>query len=156
MGCSRILDMVYESEESPSMFTQAQIWLHTLICPSCAQEIERYEVSRNILREDFFPPSPGFEDSIMALIACEEEQPEMEETFVSPGGISTKGWIIAGLIILVSLATVFFGLDFKNLVSETGMSFLLPIGITVGIVVTTYGAFFIGSHLKDFSERFGL
>jgi hypothetical protein len=36
------------------------------------------------------------------------------------------------------------------------MSFLLPVGITFGIVLTSYGALFIGSHLEEFSERFGL
>jgi hypothetical protein len=148
------MDMVYESEDS--LFNQIQIWMHTLICPTCAQEIERYEVSRAIMREDFFPPSPGFEDSIMAMIAAEEEQAQAEEIFAVPGGISTRGWVISGLIILVSLATAFFGLDFQNLASETGMSFLLPVGITVGIILTTYGALFIGSHLKELTERFGL
>ena len=154
MDCSRIMDMVYESDDS--LLNQIQVWLHTLVCPACAQEIERYEVSRSILREDFFPLPPNLEDSIMALAAAENEQPGAEEIFASPGGISTRAWVIAGLIILVSLATVFFGLDFKKLVSETGMSFLLPVGITVGTVVTVYGAFFIGSHLKELTERFGL
>ena len=160
MDCSRILDMVYESEEpaisGQPLFNQVQIWLHTLLCPSCAQEIERFEVSKAIMREDFFPSSPGFENSIMALIAAEEEQSQSEEIYAVPGGISTRGWIISGLIILISLATVFFGLDFQNLASETGISFLLPVGITVGIVLTTYGALFIASHLKELSERFGL
>jgi hypothetical protein len=36
------------------------------------------------------------------------------------------------------------------------MSFLLPVGITVGIVLTSYGALFIGGHLKELSERFRL
>ena len=159
MNCSKIMGMVYESSgsyagNSMPLFSQMQIWLHTLICPNCAQEIERFEVIKSVMREDFFPASPGFEDSIMARIATEEEQ--TEDIYAIPGGISTRGWVISGLIILLSLATAFFGLDFQNLASETGMSFLLPLGITVGIVLTTYGALFIGSHLKELSERFGL
>jgi len=162
MSCSRILDMVYEysesdplSEESMPLFYQIQVWLHTIVCPNCAQEIERFEVSKAIMREDFFPPSPCLEDSIMARVAAEERERE-EETYAIPGGLSTRGWIIAGLIVLVSLATAFFGFDFQNLANETGMSFLLPVGITIGIVLTTYGALFIGSHLKELTERFGL
>jgi hypothetical protein len=107
------------------------------------------------MREDFFPLSPGLEDSIMSMVA-EEEQQEGEENYAVPAGLSMRGWVIAGLIILVSLATTFFGLDFHKLAIEKGMSFLLPVGITVGIVLTVYGAFFIGSHLKELSERFGL
>ena len=163
MSCSKILDMVYEysgndplSEDSMPLLNQIQVWLHTIICPNCAQEIERFEVSKAVMREDFFPPSPGLEDSIMARAAAEEKELETEEIYAVPGGLSTRGWVIAGLVILVSLATSFFGLNFQNLADETGMSFLLPVGITIGIVLTTYGALFIGSHLKELTERFGL
>jgi hypothetical protein len=166
MNCSKILDMACETDDfrtsgshasgSIPLLNQIQIWLHTLYCPGCARKIERFEDGRTILREDFFPPSPGLEDSIMAMVADEKEHQEMEESYAVPGGISTRGWVISGIIILVSLATAFFGLDFQKLATETGISFLLPVGITVGIVLTTYGALFIGSHLKELSERFGL
>jgi hypothetical protein len=157
MNCSRILDTVYEYPrgEMP-LLLQAQVALHSIFCPDCAQEIERFEVCRDIFREDFFPPSPGLEDSIMAMIAAETEKTPEEESFAVPGGLSTRGWVIAGVIILVSLVTAFFGLDFNRIAIEAGMSFMLPVGITIGIVLTTYGAFFIGSHLKELSERFGL
>jgi hypothetical protein len=136
--------------------------LHLLLCPDCAQEIERFEVTRDILYNDFLPLSPDFEDSIMARIVAEEEIAAFDgeempaNTLAIPGGISTRGWVIAGLITLVSLGTVFFGLDFEKVAHAAGMSFLLPVGITIGIVLTAYGALFIGSHLKELSERFGL
>ena len=177
MSCSRILDMVYEYSEndhgtensgilgfgtsgsgtvgSMSFLNQIQVWLHTIVCPNCACEIERFETSKAVMREDFFPSSPGFENSIMAMLEA-EEQTKMEEAYVVPGGLSTRGWVIAGFIILVSLTTAFFGLDFQKLANETGISFLLPVGITIGIVLTTYCALFIGSHLKELTERFGL
>ena len=158
------MDLVYEysggdcgREDPMPLFCQIRIWLHTMICPACAQEIERYQVTRDILREDFFPPSPELEDVIAAKIAAEEDiQAEAEESYAAAGGLSFRGWAIAGLIILVSLATSFFGLDFQKVADESGISFLLPAGITIGIVLTTYGAFFIGSHLKELSERFDL
>jgi hypothetical protein len=156
------MDLVYEysgeeaGEYTMPLFTQIQIWLHTFFCPACANEIQRYELTRDIMRHDFFPLSPNLEDSIMAKIAAEEEHAEILAPHVIPGGLSTRGWVITGLIIFISLATVFFGLDFQKLADETGMSFLLPVGITIGIFLTTYGALFIGSHLKEFSERFGL
>ena len=171
MNCSKVLDMVYEysggdpdREDPMPLLNQIQIWLHTIICPACAQEIERYQVTRDIMREDFFPSSPELEDVIMARIAGEEEL-NAQEPFavngaavadIAAGGLSFRGWAIAGLIILISLATSFFGLDFQKVADETGISFLLPVGITIGIVLTTYGAFFIGSHLKELSERFDL
>ena len=166
MNCSKVLDMVYEysggdpdREDPMPLLNQIQIWLHTIICPACAQEIERYQVTRDIMREDFFPSSPELEDAIMARIAGEEEldaQGSFTTGDAAAGGLSFRGWAIAGLIILISLATSFFGLDFQKVADETGISFLLPVGITIGIVLTTYGAFFIGSHLKELSERFDL
>jgi len=155
MNCSKILDMVYE-EEQMTLFDQIQVWLHTLVCQNCAQNIQILENSRIIMKEEFFPASPMLEDSIMARIVIEAEQAEAETAGVIPGGISTRGWIVAGLVIFVSIAIAFFGFDFQNAAREWGMSFMLPLGITIGIVLTTYCAFFIASHLKEFSERFGL
>jgi hypothetical protein len=156
------MDMIYHysgneygSEDSIPLLDQIQIGLHTFFCQGCAQQIERFEMTRRIMHIDFFPPSPYLEDSIMTKIAAEEEYTEMSN-YAIPGGLSTRGWIITGLIIVLSLTTVFFGLDFQKLANETGMSFLLPIGITIGIVLTSYGAFFIGSHLKELTERFDL
>jgi hypothetical protein len=174
MSCTKILDKVYEyageephSESSMPLLVQLQVGFHLLICPDCAQAVERFEVTRDILRYDFLPPSPGFEDLVMARIAAEEgaslaafeEIDAIEETgpgALIPGGLSTRGWVIAGLVMLLSLATAFFGLDFNKVALDAGMSFLLPVGITIGIVLTSYGALFIGSHLKELSERFGL
>ncbi|MCL2067832.1 MAG: peptidoglycan-binding protein [Treponema sp.] len=158
MKCSKILDTVYEysGEESIPLLLHIQVALHTLFCQNCAREINRFYLCRNILREDFLPPSPGLEDSIMARIAALGELQEAEETFEIPGGLTTRGWIITGFVILVSLVTAFFGLEFNNIAGEAGKSFMLPMGITIGIVLTSYGALFIGSHLKELSERFGL
>jgi hypothetical protein len=159
MSCAKILDTVYEYSggESMPLLQQIRIGLHLLVCPACVQEVERYEVARDILRSDFLPPAPAFEDPVMAIIAAETgESLEAEEAIELPGGLSTRGWVIAGLIILVSLATVFFGMDFNKVAIAAGMSFMIPVGITIGIVLTSYGAFFIGSHLKELSERFGL
>jgi hypothetical protein len=155
MSCAKILDIVYEQEDM-SLFNRIRVGLHLLVCPDCAQEIERFEVCRDIMRNDFMFPTPDLEDTVMSMISAEEgEIAEAQETEV-PGGFSIKGWIIAGIIMLVSLATLFFGLDFNKVVLVAGMSFTIPIGITIGIVLTSYGALFIGSHLKMLSERFNL
>jgi hypothetical protein len=163
MNCGKILDIVYEysadeadTENSMPLLYQMQVWIHTFLCQDCARKIGYLDEARSVLREDFYQytaGSPGFEDSIMAKISAEEEP---QNFYTTPGGVSTRGWIITGLIILVSLATAFFGFDFRSMATEYGISFMLPMGITIGIVLTTYGAFFIGSHLKVLSERFGL
>jgi hypothetical protein len=70
--------------------------------------------------------------------------------------VSFRGWVITGFVVLVSLTTSLFGMDFVRMIPEVASSFLLPIGITIGVVVTVYGALFIGSHLKELSDRFRL
>jgi hypothetical protein len=170
MNCAKIMDNVYEYwggdqriEGSIPLLVQLRVGIHLLVCPDCAQELERFEVTRDILRNDFLPVSPGLEDSIMSSIAAEAgetlaepEAGEIANGVAVPGGLSTRGWVIAGLIVLISLATAFFGMEFNKVALDAGMSFLLPVGITIGIVLTSYGALFIGSHLKELSERFGL
>jgi hypothetical protein len=150
MRCDQVLEKVYEysNGENPMPFiTRIRIGLHIITCPDCAQELERFEVCREI----FYDESPAPD---MALLDHEEDELAKTEGADNPGGFSTRGWIIAGLMMLVSLATAFFGLDFNKVALEMGMSFMLPIGIIIGIILTCYGALFIGSHLKEFTERF--
>jgi hypothetical protein len=161
MNCERVLEKVYEMDDSMSLLTRIRIGLHIITCPDCAQEVERFEVCRDILRNDFFPTSildaaPSLEDTVMAMAAAEEDNAMEQESVEISGGFSTRGWVIAGLVMLVSLATIFFGLDFNKVAVASGMSFMIPIGITIGMALTCYGALFIGSHLDEFTERFGL
>ena len=164
MSCAKILDIVYEQQENMSLFNRIRVGMHLLVCPDCAQEVERFEVCRDILQNDFMYPAPDLEDAVMAMISAEEaanaaaNAAEIAEAMDAevPGGFSIRGWIIAGIVMLVSLATVFFGMEFNKVALIAGMSFTIPIGITIGIALTSYGALFIGSHLKDLSEKFGL
>ena len=155
MNCTRILDKVYEHEKMP-LLMRIQIGLHLLVCSDCAEKIERYELCRDIMRSEFLPPDPDFEDTVMAMIAAGEDELVKTEENAVPGGFSIRGWVIAGLVMLISMVTAFFGLDFNKVALASGMSFLIPIGITIGIILSSYGALFIGSHLKELSERFGL
>jgi len=157
MSCSKILGMVYE-DDNISLLNHLQIGFHAFFCTDCAGKIELYHAARASMKKDFFP-SLDIEDSVMARISREienEENIEEEAAYPVPGVPTTRGWVIAGIILVVSLVTAFFGFDFKRLASESGMSFMLPMGITIGAILTVYCALFIGSHLKEFSERFGL
>jgi len=160
MKCEKAIDLIFEYHREPApLLTALQIGLHLFFCPECARMNERLEASQDILNEDFFPPAPDLEDTIMQKIAAEDcliYDTQNAETSAVPGGLSTRGWVIAGLIILVSLASAFIGMEFNNIAHTAGISFLLPVGLTIGVVLTSYGAFFIGSHLKELSKRFGL
>jgi len=156
VNCKKCLDMFYEDDDM-NLFNQIRVGIHAFFCSQCSNEIQKYENARAVMKEDFFLSAPEIENALMARISLEiPDEEEQSELNAVPGVISTRRWVIAGIILMVSLVTAFFGLDFKNLASESGMSFMLPMGITIGIIVTTYGALFIGSHLKELSKRFGL
>jgi hypothetical protein len=170
MNCYDIMDKVYEYSggEPMPLLLRIRIAAHIFFCPGCAREFEQFQVTRDILRNDFLPPAPDIEEPVMIQIMKEtaelSEYPEEDSIFgevftgaqAAADGVSFRRWVVTGLIMLFSLSTSFFGLDFSRLAAAEGISFLLPVGITVGAVVTCYGALFIGSHLKELSERFGL
>jgi hypothetical protein len=180
MTCHEAIDKIVESsgEEPLPLLIQLRIFAHLLFCRDCAEKAEQFEALLNIMRADFFPPPPALEDLIMAKLEAGAEAGEAPvfpgmtpgaaepiESFLSesgpkgrmtPGGLPTMGWVIAGFFILVSLSTSFFGMDFIKVANAQGPSFLLPVGLTIGAVLTGYGALFIGSHLKELSARFRL
>jgi len=160
MSCERILDKVYEQDDMSlrdmPFFDRIYVSLHLFVCPDCAEKVRRFELSAEILRDDFLPPSPELENAVMAAIAEDAEAPEADEAAAFAGGFSFRGWVVAGLGLLVSLTTIFLGMSFNNVAYAAGGSLMIPIGITVGIVLTCYGALFIASHLKRLSQRFGL
>ncbi|MDR1904136.1 MAG: hypothetical protein LBQ88_17855, partial [Treponema sp.] len=150
--CREIRDKIIESsgDEDISLFVQIHIFLHILFCRDCAEKAKNFEVLRNIMKTDFFPPSPELVETIMAKLPKGEDEEAAEFPGMAagvPGGVSTLGWVIIGFFILISLATSFFGLGFSKVASAEGPSFLLPAGLTIGAVLTGYGALFIGSHL---------
>jgi len=157
MKCNNALDAVYQMEDTVPLWTRLNLAFHIIVCGSCAARLQTYEEARSLLRTNFFPPSPDFTVAIMNRIYREAADAETEdEQIFEIGGFSTKGWIIAGMVMLVSLATVFFGQDFVSIARDQGSSFLLPLGLITGMAITGYGALFIGSHLKELSERFKL
>jgi hypothetical protein len=155
MDCHNVMDTIYEYEkDNPLPFLlQMRIWFHLLFCPDCSREIRNLRNIEEIMRTDFLPASPGFEDILMERLYAEDEVARDTD---APAGFSLRLWVIIGFFVLLSLSSSFFGMNFVEIADSEGLSFLLPVGLTVGMVVTCYGALFIGSHLKELSSRFRL
>jgi hypothetical protein len=156
MKCDNAMNLIYDADEPLSLKQRFCLAFHILFCGHCAARLDHYEQARYALRTSFFPPAPDLGGSIMERINCiyEETDQDAEPVFDIPGGVPTRGWVIVGFIVLLSLATLFLGSDFTAVALDQGSSFLVPLGLTIGIVLTSYGALFIGSHLKELSERF--
>jgi hypothetical protein len=164
MNCREIMNKMYEYEgdESAPLFGRFWVWLLCHLCPRCAEEFERYRKAREALTDGLFvfdAENFGYlEDAIMArVLGKREESPEFAgEMPEGEAGISFRAWIITGVAVFLSFTCLFFSLDFARIAASGDLSFLLPMGITIGLVLSVYGAIFIGSHLKELSEKFGL
>ena len=149
------MDTVYESEKDTPLplLTQIQIGLHVLFCSGCAAELRNLRCLEDLMKSDFFPPSPDLEELLMERLY---QETVMEQKTDAPAGFSFRLWVIIGFFMLFSLLSSFFGMDFVEIADSEGLSFLLPVGLTIGMIVTCYGALLIGSHLKELSTRFRL
>jgi hypothetical protein len=160
IDCHTAMDFMYgdENDGSLSILSQLQLRVHFLLCPNCANEQKRLLLLKEIMSSDFLPASPGFEEKLMGRLSeASHFYNEIDaEEKITPPGFSLRGWVVTGFFILLSLSSTFFGMNFNEIVNAEGASFLIPVGLTVGIVVTCYGAMFIGSHLNELSSRFGL
>jgi len=155
MDCLRAIDIIMESErDDPLPFVmQIRFDLHLLFCPACSMELKKLKSMEEILRTEFLPEPPNFSDPIMEQLLEEVDHIERVDDHA---GFSFRSWVIIGFFLIISLSSSYFGLNFTQIASSEGSSFLLPVGITVGLVLTGYGALFIGSHLKELSERFDI
>ena len=155
MNCQDVMNVFFESEKDSSLpiLTQIRLGFHLLFCPDCAFEQKNLQFLKEIMETDFFPPAPELEDHLMIRIHAEAA---LEGGTGHAVGFSFRGWVIIGFFMLLSLASSFFGMNFIKIANAEGLSFLLPVGLTIGMVLTCYGALFIGSHLKELSARFGL
>jgi hypothetical protein len=153
--CPAVMDSMYESEKDEPLpvLRRIQLGLHLFICPGCAEAMRNFRRVEEIMKADFFPLAPDFGDLLMERL-YKDNSIKMETD--APAGFSFRFWVIAGFFVLLSLSSSFFGMNFIEIADAEGLSFLLPVGITIGMVVTCYGALFIGSHLKELSSRFRL
>ena len=163
MDCRAVMDNLCLSDNLSDkadflpLFTRLRIEIHLLFCPNCARELKNLRQLEAVMKTDFFPPCPDFEEPVMERLLEEiGEEIGVEGKNDAPAGFSLRGWVLIGFFMLLSLSSSFFGISFGEIANKEGLSFLLPVGITIGIVLTCYGALFIASHLKELSSRFGL
>ena len=155
MDCQTVMNTAYEADKdnSLSILAQVRLSLHLFSCSACAGELKNLRRVEEIMKTDFLPPSPDFANILMERLY---EESAMEREIAAPAGVSFRGWVIIGCFVFISLSSAFFGGNFIHIANVGGSSFLVPVGITIGVVLTCYGALFIGSHLKELSTRFGL
>jgi hypothetical protein len=154
MKCDEKLDKILctDDDTTLSLFMRLQFYIHTFFCDHCRFVIHQYEDSAELMRNNFFYDTPDMSDNIMYQILNNEsisKDTEIHEW------ISFKKWIIAGCIIVVSLVSAFFGFNFNEVASSTDSSYMLSIGLVIGLIVSIYGLLFIGTQMKQLRHFFG-
>ncbi|MDR0910474.1 MAG: hypothetical protein LBM77_11995 [Spirochaetaceae bacterium] len=128
--------------------------IHSLFCTNCARELYVEESLKELSFSDMFfsetPLESNLEDIIMAKVSLE---PYMNE---ASHEISYRRWIVSGLVVLFSFALGIYGLGLHSTPVFEETTYLMATGITIGIIISVYAALFIGSHVKELSERFHL
>ena len=150
--CQTYMDILYDSTEDAAFFLKVWMIAHALLCPRCAAEKHKLAIAKRLMHQSFMPSAPDITNAVMASI--HSKRYIKDESFVE--SYSLRIWTIAGVFILCSLAAAFFGSDFNFIAKSSGFSFLLPIGIVIGGVITAYGAFFVVSNLDKLCQKFGL
>lgn len=120
--------------------------LHLMSCPSCREEFERSEAAIASYRRAFgaeASPSGGSDDLEERIMAAVRLLPPPKRS----GGL--RNWILVGLVIALSMALIPFGDDFNAIKALFGTSYTLPLMLVLGIVITLYGAVFIGTHMAE-------
>ena len=155
LDCDEVMDKIYESsgDDLVPLLQKLRISFHLFFCVRCSEKMRKLEMIKEIPQSQLFPPSPSFEEIVMDRLAGDFLEDELRGT-EAPGAFSFRSWVIIGFIILISLATSFFGIDIIRVAFGQDSSYLIPLGITVGIVLTGYGAFFIASNLEELREHF--
>ncbi|MDR0389518.1 MAG: hypothetical protein LBH73_05565 [Spirochaetaceae bacterium] len=165
MQCKKSSDVIldHDGDEELSFLKRLLIDIHLLFCPRCASTARRYRLARHLLSAYTQDPEleiPGLElpDIIISDATVADVFGRSREVFepVSSEALSFRRWVISGCVIVISLVVVLFGLDFMGLSTAAGSSLMVPVSVTTGIIISAYSALFIGSHLKELTERFRL
>jgi len=117
---------------------------HAAGCVSCARTLARVEGARRLLDVS---PAACLVDLAPRVGALLPFMPSARRR------VQMRDWLLAGALILGSMAFVPFLADFSTLRAAYGNRFVVPLGLVLGMAVTAYGAVFIAGHLDEFSKR---
>ena len=152
MKCGTVVKALYEESDEQTVFLRCAIALHVVFCASCGEQKRKRDMAARVMRERFFPEAPSITNRVMAAVHAETGS-KKESTAAL---VSSRVWVVAGCFILIMLTTAFFGVDFHSIAASSGLHFTLPLSLTIGAVITAYGALFIGTHLSELCKKFGL
>ncbi len=142
MKCEQVAEYVDRSIDSKGIpfLTWLRIGLHLLLCSHCRKETTRLQRLYAILPTLQIKNTPSICNDIMKEILKDNSLEESGNQVP----VSYLNWLVGGIILFLSLI--------GTLLTRGTLAIVL----TLSIILTVYGALFIGSHLKKFSEKLHL
>lgn len=143
MRCDEFLDRydMLDSDEEPGLFMR----LHLATCPSCRARVAERASALAAIRASAAEPvdldlEAAIEDRVMAAVRL-MPAPRRE--------LHAREWVVSGLVIFASIALVPFDANYGILRDLFGEGFTMPLCLVLGLVLTIYGAVFIGTHMSE-------
>ena len=146
MDCARAMLSIIESKEDGHL--PLRVRLHLSHCTSCNAEYSRMQKAIAFMRSEYLPSSPDLSELIMSVIRA--------TPILEAAPVSFREWTIVGIVILAAITIAPLGRAFTWVKLSFGSNFLLPLNVVLGMILSAYGALFIGTHLNEFVKRFKL
>jgi hypothetical protein len=143
MRCESFLDRFdrLDAGEEPGLLLR----LHLSRCPSCRARVEGLDAAIESWRAQEGEALPAreaeaVEGRVMAAVRL-MPRPHRE--------LHARNWILAGLVIVASMAFIPYDRNFLFIKELFGESYTLPLFLVLGLLLTVYGAVFIGTHMEE-------
>jgi hypothetical protein len=118
--------------------------LHSRACPSCAREAVALKAAVSLYRMPDLASSADIVPRVAALLPFSPAPRRM---------VSMRDWLVAGFVIVASVALIPLMGEFNALKAAYGSGFTFPMSLALGSFVTLYAGVFVMSHLDEFSCR---
>ncbi len=150
MRCGKFLDKL-DGLDSGAAMSPAMAF-HALRCPSCAASAARLEAAISAYRA---APAPEREDWVVEsrIMAAVRLTPPPRQDF------AIRDWVTAGVVIAASTLLLPLTEHSGFLRTFFGPGYALSFAIVLGLSLTAYTAFFIGTHmgeLRSYLDKRGL
>ena len=143
MRCDEFLDRYdrLDSGEEAGLLLR----LHLATCPECRALVAEHEASLEAIRAAAtLPVDATIEEAIEARI--------MAAVHLLPAPrreLHARDWAISGFVIFASLALVPIDANYGILRDLFGEGSTMSLYLVLGLVLTIYGAVFIGTHMTE-------
>ncbi len=144
MKCDKAISYYLQNDEIGRIPFKVRI--HTFFCPVCSGEIMQLMLMFRLLEEkSIWEMDKDIKDNVMDKI--------QRQSVFAEKRISGLKWVVIGIIIFASMFLINFSESFMWLKEQFGSSFVIPMSIVLGLVLTVYLMLFTSSNI-DFLEKY--